>query len=296
MRVLVCTNAMFGHFTPLVPLATSLGYRDHDVLVATEPGFSEQVRSHGLDHRGVGRDLTLDDLFGVLPDIFEVSPEDQDAYARPRVFIELRAMNVIDDMQELVTSWRPDVVVRESAELASWAVAERHGVPHVAVNVGAGTSTNQWEAMARPWIDRLGSRIGLDALDASSMYRYGLLSFEPAGYHDWTDTPTASVYRPSPVSVGQHLTKEVAALDARPIVYVTLGTEFYNEALMRSIIAALADGDWNVVATTGLAHDPAAVDPVRANVVVARWIPQDAILDRAAAVVSHAGAPRVRVM
>lgn len=63
---------------------------------------------------GVGRDLTLDDMFAVLPDILEVPPEDQDGYARPRVFIDLRAQNVIADLHEGVSGWRPDLIVRES--------------------------------------------------------------------------------------------------------------------------------------------------------------------------------------
>lgn len=290
VRILASSNAMFGHFIPLVPLAAELQGRGHEVLVSTEPAFGDDVRRRGFDHVGVGRDVTLDDVFAVLPDIFDVAPEDQDAYARPRVFVELRASNVVGDLLDVASAWGPDLVLRESGELASWAVAERLQVPHVTVNAGAATSAPQWDAMAAPWLSDLGARVGVPGLDASSLYRHLLVSFEPAGYYDWTHTPTASVFRPPAVSADDDLGDAFATLDQGPLVYVTLGTEFYNPELMASILAALVDGDWNVVAATGPRGDPAAVDPHRPNVVVAKWLPQDAVLDRAALVVTHAGA------
>ena len=102
--------------------------------------------------------------------------------------------------------------------------------------------------------------------------------------------PTAAVFRPPVVSSDHDLGQAFAALDQRPLVYVTLGTEFYNRELMATILAALVDGDWNVAASTGPGGDPAAVDPHLAEVIVAKWLPQDAVLDRAALVVTHAGA------
>jgi len=290
VRVLIASNPMFGHFMPLVPLATALSAGGHEVVVATEPGFLDRVRSHGLDGVAVGRDLTLDDVLGVLPDIFEVAPEDQDAYARPRMFVELRANNVLDDLLASVSEWQPDLIIRETGEFASWAVAERLAIPHVTVNVGAGGSAEQWDGWAGPWFRDLGLRLGLDELTASSLYRYGLVSFEPAGYYDWSATPTAVVFRPAPIATGPITDAAIAALDDRPLIYVTLGTEFYDADLMRSILEALRGGDWNVVATTGPGGVPAEVDPRVPDVVVASWVPHDAIVDRASLVISHAGA------
>ena len=122
MRVLVSSNANLGHFIPLVPLAQQLKQRGHQVVVASEPAFEEVVRSRGLDHVAVGRDLTLDDIMAALPQIFEVAPEDQNAYAVPRLFVELRAHNAADDLVRVMKEWQPDVVIREPAEFASWAI------------------------------------------------------------------------------------------------------------------------------------------------------------------------------
>ena len=290
MRVLVSSNANLGHFIPLVPLAQQLKQRGHQVVVASEPAFAEVVRSRGLDHVAVGRDLTLDDIMAALPQIFEVAPEDQNAYAVPRLFVELRAHNAADDLAMVMKEWQPDVVIREPAEFASWAIAERLAIPHVTVNVGMAASAQEWDTLVGPWFADLGERVGVEHLDASSLYRYLVLSFAPAGYQDWSHTPTAMEFRPEPVATTVPLDGRILDFDDRPLIYATLGTEFYNAELMRSIISAAMDNDCNVVATTGPQGDPDEIDPHSPRVVVASWIAQDALLDRTAAVICHGGA------
>ena len=293
MRVLISTNANLGHFLPLVPLAQQLRRRGHDVVVATEPAFAETVHARGLEHVGVGRDLTLDDIMGVLPDIFEVAPEDQNAYAVPRMFVELRANNSVDDLMTYVAQWQPDVVVRETAEFASWAVAERLGLPHVTVAIGTNMSARDWDAMAGPWFTALGTRVGVADLESTSLYRHLVLSFAPAGFDDWSHTPVARTFRPEPIASSTPLDSRILELDDRPLIYATLGTEFYNADVMRSIIDAVTGNDCNVVATTGPAGNPAEIDPHSPRAVVASWIAQDALLDRAAVVICHGGAGSV---
>ena len=101
------------------------------------------------------------------------------------------------------------------------------------------------------------------------------------------------MYRLEPSTETDILDSAIAALDYRPIIYATLGTEFYNAELMTSILAALSLDEWNVVATTGPQGDPRSVDPHRSNVIVTSWVAQDALLERAALVVNHGGAGTV---
>lgn len=296
MRVLIATNPFFGHFTPMVPLARALQERGHDVLIASEPQFASVVEGHGLRPVGVGRDLTVDDMLAAVPDIFDVLPQDQDAYARPRIFVELRAHNVFDDLDALVRKWAPDVVIRESGEFASWAIAESLSLPHLTVNVGAGSSVQVSDALMGPWFRELGKRAGIADLTAASLYRYGLFSYEPFGYYDWDSDLAVVKFRPDPVTVADslgELGEALAALEDRPLVYATLGTEFFNADVMTAIISGLVDGDWNVLVATGNQADPATIDPRAPNVIVSNWVPQDAVLDRAAAVVTHGGAGTV---
>ncbi len=150
MRVLVSSNANLGHFIPLVPLAQQLVQRGHQVVVASEPAFASVARSHGLDHVAVGRDLTLDDILAALPLVLEVAPEEQNAYAVPRLFVGLRAHNVVDDLGAAMRDWQPDVVIREPAESQLLALAEHRAIAHATVSVGMASPAQEWDALFWP--------------------------------------------------------------------------------------------------------------------------------------------------
>ena len=82
----------------------------------------------------------------------------------------------------------------------------------------------------------------------------------------------------------------LTALGSRPLVYVTMGTEFNKElAVFRAILDGLAGGRFDVVVTVGPSGDPEALRPYADNVRIERFIPQSSLLPHAAAFVSHAG-------
>jgi len=297
--VLVVSNPHLGHLLPLVPLARRLQHVGHQVLFATEPAFGTVVRGYELPHAPIGRDLGLDDLMAALPDIQHIAPEDHDAYARPRVFVALHAHNVLDDLGHVIDDYQPDVVVREDAEFASWALSERAELPQIPVAVGASESARQWEDLAGPWLAELGRRVGIRELDASSLYRHGPLSFAPAGYHDWSDLPGGRTYRPAP-SPGGDLREggdvelgDIGHLRARPLVYATLGTEFFDADVMERVLGAITGIGASAVATTGPGHDPCHLARQFPDVVVRRWVDQHRVLSHATAVVNHGGAGTV---
>lgn len=76
---------------------------------------------------------------------------------------------------------------------------------------------------------------------------------------------------------------------AAPIVYITLGTVFGNDAVLSTVVAAVRELEVRVVVTVGPLGDPASLGEQPSNVHVARYIPQDHLLPHCAAVVSHAG-------
>ena len=288
------TNPFLGHFLPLVPLAQELQARGHEVVVASEPGFGATVTAYGLDHVPVGCDLTIDDVLASVPDIMSVPPEEQDTYARPRMFVALRAHNVLDELRDFVDRFAPELVLRESAEFASWALAERSSLPHISVTLGAGESALEWGRLADPWFAELGDRVGLEHLDATSLHRYGLVSFAPAGYHDWSGTPGARTFRPGVAWTAQQVERDEAwDFGDRPIVYATLGTEFFDAGVMRRVVGAVVAVGAAAVVTTGPSHDPGTIETGSATVVVRRWIDQDRLLPHVAVVISHGGAGTV---
>ncbi len=97
--------------------------------------------------------------------------------------------------------------------------------------------------------------------------------------------------RPSAGEPGQ-VPPEVAdalAADQR-VAYFTLGTvKNTDSADFEVALAALAEFDGVVIATTGRPLDPATLRSAPANVLFAEFVPQDAVLQRADLLVSHGG-------
>ena len=73
-------------------------------------------------------------------------------------------------------------------------------------------------------------------------------------------------------------------------IYVSMGTEMTRPEPWRAIFSAVADLAVDVVATVGQTLDVAELAPLPSNVRLARFVPQRFLLDRAALVISHAGA------
>ena len=79
----------------------------------------------------------------------------------------------------------------------------------------------------------------------------------------------------------------------RPLVYVTLGTVFNKPELLRRLLDGL-DGSVPALVTTGRNVDPESLGVWPSNVRVERFVPQEQVLPRCAAVVSHAGSGSIR--
>ncbi|MGI9120493.1 MAG: glycosyltransferase [Acidimicrobiales bacterium] len=103
--------------------------------------------------------------------------------------------------------------------------------------------------------------------------------------------PTTQLLRPGNFATAgdERLPDWLSAPSSNPLVYVTLGTVFSNDAVLSTIVQAIRMLPVRVVVTVGPKGDPASLGPQPENVHVSRYIPQDQILRRCAAVVSHAG-------
>ena len=74
------------------------------------------------------------------------------------------------------------------------------------------------------------------------------------------------------------------------VAYFTLGTVKNADAAdFRAGLTALQEYDGVVIATTGRRLDPEELGPVPANAIVAEFVPQAAVLERADLLVSHSG-------
>src|SRR4051812_30909381 len=108
MRILLASTWGAGNIGPLVPFALACKRAGHDALIAAPRSAWEHVSRSGVPFAGV------DD-----------PPRDVD---------DAGARAAYPGMLALVRRWRPDVILRETLELASLLAAEKVGVPVLRVD------------------------------------------------------------------------------------------------------------------------------------------------------------------
>lgn len=298
MRVLLTSPGLIGHIHPLVPLAGALLARGNDVRWATGPDGCERVRRAGFDALPVG--ITQAERWEQFtrrhPEIAELPPQERPNVMFGKLFGEVSAPPALDDLLAIVSSWQPELVVNDAAELASPIAAAAIGVPHVTHAFGALLP----EARVRRAAD-----------DVAWLWR--AQGLEPRPYAGLYDHLYLDIYPPSlQASAGDHLGArrllrpvafagsaqegvgaDIAGRTGRPLVYLTFGTFVDTGEAFRAALAGIRDTGVGLVATVGPDGDPAAFGPQPSRVVVERYIPQTQLLGVCDLVVSHGGSGTV---
>ena len=135
MRVLVATTAGAGHFAPLVPFAVACVAAGHEVRVAAPESFRDTVERAGLEVAPLD-DAAPEALGMAMGRIPELTMREANELVVREVFGRIDAESALPGMRAIFETWPPDVVLRESAELASFVLASQQGVPSVEVNPG----------------------------------------------------------------------------------------------------------------------------------------------------------------
>ena len=212
------------------------------------------------------------------------------------VFARIDAQAGLPALVDTVERWRPDVVLRESAELASLAAAERAGVPTVHVCIGMHEVASHFAAVIGDPLEELGRLAGLDE---------GRLATALAGETMFSLVPEALDHPDGMVPAGGPRRFHEPAPDVpaqglpdwgdpqAPLVYVTFGSVTGSlppfAGVFRQALDALAGADVRVLLTVGRTREPVELGAVPANALVLPWFPQDAVLARAAAMLGHGG-------
>jgi UDP:flavonoid glycosyltransferase YjiC (YdhE family) len=287
MRVLVATTAGSGHFGPLVPFALACRDSGHDVRVAAPASFRAAVEQAGLPLVPLGAPdpAAVGAVFGGM---MGRPLEDGDQHVVREVFGRLAAQAALPAMRRLVDEWRPELVVREPAEVASYVVAEATGVPHVAVNIGLASGDDVFLPLLEEPLAELGC--GVEGMAAAP--RWTML---PASFDLPSSLASGPVFRfgetlPAAGALPSAWPDDRATL---PLIYCTFGTVAASLPLFpgfyRRVIDAVAELPVRVLLTIGSDADPAALGPLPPSVHVERFWPQRDVLPHASAVVGHGG-------
>ena len=290
MRVLVATTAGAGHFAALAPFAAAIRDAGHAVRVAAPASFAPAVQRAGFEHAPLA-DSPADEMGAVYARLPALPREEANAVVIREIFCGINARTTFPAMQAVAEQWRPDLILRETAEFASYLVAERTGTPHAQVAI----SVASFEEFIRPLADeplrQLGSMGGSVGLLAAPR-----LTLVPASLDDEGEHPPRATHRfryPAAADESAELPPEWWPDARAPLVYVTFGSvaagigffpDFY-----RATLAALADLPVRILLTLGEAGAPEQLAPLPSNVHVERWWPQEQIVPHAAAMVTHGG-------
>lgn len=146
MRVLVATTAGAGHFAGLVPFAVAVRDAGHAVRVAAPASFARVVQQAGFEHVPLA-DSPADELGAVYARLPALPREEADAVVIREIFGGINVRATFSDVQAVADRWRPDLILRESAEFASYLVAERTGTPHVQVSISVASIEERTRAL-----------------------------------------------------------------------------------------------------------------------------------------------------
>ena len=159
MRVLLTTRGSSGHVTPLAPFGHACLRAGHEVLVAAQEHFEENVARTGLPFAPVGAPRP-EDWMPLLPGVRRGSGSTRGTTGwspSSSATIDVRAM--LPGLRQVADEWRPDLIVRESWEYGSTIVAEERGIPLARVGLGIAGVEDVSERAAVPAVDR-GARRG----------------------------------------------------------------------------------------------------------------------------------------
>jgi UDP:flavonoid glycosyltransferase YjiC (YdhE family) len=276
-----------------VPLATALRAAGHEVTFATTPVGCATLGDLSFRCFPVGIDEWLVEP-GASPMGWH-DPTTPAARVWVDVFVNVRAQHMLPDLLTACEAWRPDLLVREMTEFAGCVAAERVGIPHAAVQVGAWRP--DLHALIGPALDDLRRRVGLRTDPQRAMpFRYLLLTPIPRSFID-PARPLPATARPMryvPFDAGPGAEAKVPewieTLEARPTVYATLGTvNNRTPGLAAAILDALLDEAINLILTVGPNVDPAELGEPPPHVRVEQYMPQSLLLPYCDLVVCHGG-------
>lgn len=292
MRILFTYIGGLGHFHPLVPVARAAVAAGHDVAVAGSGGLTAQVEAAGF------RALATSP-----PRPQQSSPPPQDSTPPAPVdarvsevefaenFADKGARRHATAVQEHIRDWRPDLVVRDEADLGSAIAAEVCGIPTATVLVLAAGMLVRPDLVGPP-LAALRAEHGLPPDPGLAMLTGDLVlaPFAPSFRSPDSPVPLPEAtfwFRPD----DRIPSTPRSARTSRRRIYVTLGTVFSTESsdLFVRLLSGLAEVDAEVLATIGPRLDPAGFGPQPGHVRVERFVPQADVLPETDLVVSHGG-------
>jgi len=295
MRALFTCHPAFGHFLPLTPVAHAMAEAGHDVAFGTPVTFRPAVEAAGFRWVQAGVENDDPEMAPRRARLLELRGAEQHRYFRTRIVGDLRPRRLVPDILALAESWRPDLIVHDSAECGATIAAELLGIPHATLVVLA-TGMSTCTSMLDKPLQSVRATFGLPPRSIQGMLDeyLALVPFPPS--LTLVGAPTSPVthhFRGLPPDDRTiDLPTRLDHIGRRPLVYVSLGTALSRvraSEIFSKLLAGLQDADVEVVATVGRDLDPASLGPQPEHIHLERYLPLGALLPRCSLVVFHGG-------
>jgi UDP:flavonoid glycosyltransferase YjiC (YdhE family) len=297
MRILFSALRMTGHLRPLFPYARALDKRGHDVLFAAPESARQIVEAEGLNFLAVAHpgDDVLKPVWkraGSLP------LEWANALFLGDVFAGLNARAALPELREAMRQWKPDLVLRESAEFAAPVAAAEAGIPTAQIALNNDVAEEWIFDHAKAKVDLLRLSVGLEADDGAALRAAPVFTCFP---HALTaSVPVVQERRPFRVRTDRHsLTRGDKAPSWAPqggesLIFVSLGTlpngQSKGAEIYRAVVQAASTLPAQFLLSTGSAAlESGALGDVPDNVTVENWVAPQDIYPRATALLCHGG-------
>ncbi len=301
MHILFTSTKGTGHLSPLLPYAAELLQKGHQVRVAAPDGAADVLSRAGLPHVVVDSP-SVAAVQAVLERAKGLSPDEITVNFTRGVFADLNSKAALPMVRQTIKDWRPNLIVRESAEFAGVVAAELAAVPHVRVAVHCGLIEERLIDSVLDVIDDHRREVGL-APDGGETLRKtqaftafpSILDGRPAAAR--TSPPVRARDAGSSFEKQSHRPRwfldDWDIADERPLIYITFGTEAgtsaWTQAAYRTALHAVRDLPARVLLTTGPNMQPADLGPIPGTVAVERFVPQAEVLPWCGVVLCHGG-------
>ena len=294
MRFLFTSIRGQGHTRPLLPFAKALQALGHEAAIASPEDTRAITDKAGIELFAVDR-MTDADIKAHWKARGPVEGEEMVRVAIAEMFAGKTARAAMPKLEAHIRDWKPDMILRDSAEFGAFPLAEKYGVPHARIAV----HNNEMEAVilrhAEEAVDLLLADHDLPAQNGAGLWAEPAFTAFPAGFDgDAKHGPDNPPFRVNLSSRGTAAPSDWTPKTDRPLVYMTFGTVAggelfpFREVYAMAVVAA-GGLDAEVLLTTGPNIDPEVLGPVPANVDIQSFVPQDAVLRHSRVVMHHGG-------
>ncbi len=301
MKVLCTCLPGYGHFHPLMVLATEATNQGHDVAFATAKDFCPLIEEMGFAAypAGISLEAQLERANATIPEAALPQSKERFESFVPQMLAGVAAPQRAEELAGILASWQPDLLLHEETEMGGPLAAARAGIPWATQSVGI-LRPLAMARLAGRTMAPLAERWGTDVGPWAGLGRYLYLDVCPPSLQNEEigQIPVAHPIRnvrleteTNEASTAGELPPWVAEMDpSQPTVYISLGTIFNHEPEVFSIIlAGLAPLALNLIVTLGPGADPGSLGLQPDHVHVEAFIDQELLLPHCDVVVNQGG-------